>query len=368
MSGQIEIIYCFRDRESGRVRASLQSLLQQEDQNFHVTFIDYGSNKTNSEAVEMVCKDFEFCSYYYINTQGKMWNRGDALNQGILLSRSEHLFFSDIDMLFLPGFIALLHRLTQNVKAHFFPVGYLSKRNTQKVNLKQLEKLPFKKSSDYASGMLLAPRNFLQSINGYHTFFSLWGLEDNDLKHRLSLNNFPISQVQEVYLLHQYHTPVPEDQSLPQGWIQFMKDHYKSQANQKINSSGITQSLSISGRPAQQILNDPNTNYRDLTLRSLYLRHSLLETIYKSKVASFRIHPIAPDKQGFVQKYGPSISRLLRKLGLHAQLQSDYQSQYISKKEILSEIFFVVKSTGNAIQDYYINEKKDHVELIIVMR
>jgi len=368
MSGAIDIIYCYRDREAERVEASLQSLASQENQDFHVTFIDYGSRDANSKAVETICKNFSFCSYYYINSLGKMWNRGDALNQGILLSRGDYLFFSDIDMLFLPGFIDLLHRLKLNNKANFFPVGYLSPRSSKKIKKTALEKLPFKKSGDYASGMVLAPRQHLQKINGYHTFYSLWGLEDNDLRHRLQLHNFAIAQVMEVYLLHQYHTPVPEDQSLPEGWIQFMKDHFKSLEQQKENTSGITQGLSVMGRPALQRLQDPGTKVTELAVRKLYLRHILLEAISRKTPTAFYFKAVLPDQPGLVHRYGKTLSKLLKRTGLHVDLRSPYDSQYVTKKEILSEIYFLLKSSAPAILDYYLEEKKDGVQLILVLR
>lgn len=367
MSSQIDIIFCYRDREAARVKASLTSLESQSDANFHVTFIDYGSNPENSSAVEAICKTFSFCSYFYINATGKMWNRGDALNQGILLSRSEHLFFSDIDMLFFPDFVELLHRLKSNNKANFFPVGYLSPRSTRKAS-KGLKGLPFKKSEAHASGMLLAPRQMLQKINGYNTFYSLWGLEDNDLRNRIVLNGFETSQVQEVYLLHQYHTPVPEDQSLPEGWIQYMKDHFQAQQLEKNNPSGITESLTVMGRPALQLVRTPGLSYREIRARKLFLRHLLLEALSQKSAQALRILSILPEKKGLIQKYSQQISSILKRTGLHVELSSPYQSQYITKKEILSEIYFLIKSAGPAILDYYIEEKDNYVQFIFVPR
>ena len=368
MTNPIDIIYCYRDREPERVRTSLNSLANQEDQEFHVTFIDYGSEQKKSALVEAICKGFAFCSYYYINSVGKMWNRGDALNQGILLSRGTHLFFSDIDMFFLPGFIALLHRLKVNEKANFFPVGYLSQSNSKKLAGRRPEKLSFKKSADHASGMLLAPRHVLQMINGYNTFYSLWGLEDNDLRHRLVLNQIGVSQVQEVYLLHQYHPPVPEDQSLPEGWIQFMKDHFKAQEREKTNPSGITQSLNIFGRPALQLLTDSTVTYTEICARKLYLRYLLHAAIAKRTSQAFRIRPVLPEKVGLIQTFTTIISSVFKKVGLPIDLRSTYEGQYISKKEILSELYFLIKSASPTIADYYVEEREEAVHFILILR
>ena len=64
MSTEIDIIYCYRDRDSAHVQASLQSLAMQEDKRFKVTFIDYGSSDANSKTVNAICKHFDFCTYY----------------------------------------------------------------------------------------------------------------------------------------------------------------------------------------------------------------------------------------------------------------------------------------------------------------
>lgn len=367
MNEDIDIIFCYRDRSSEHVLASLQSLASQEDKRFKVTFIDYGSTDECGKAVNAICKQFEFCSYYYVNAQGKMWNRADALNHGILLSKSNHLFFSDIDMLFMPGFIEHLQVLKESGATHFFTVGYLNEKQTAKARKGQLKKLSYKKSEDFATGMVLCSRATLNAINGYNTFYSLWGLEDNDLKRRIEQTGSKTIHVKEVWLLHQYHQSIPAGKSLPEGWLQFMKDNYEVQFGQK-NTNGITQSLTLGGRAALEQFKSGKLQYKKIKSRKLFLRHTLLSALQNQGVHAFSIEATAPSSPGFVQKYGEKMAKLFLLFGLHVDIRSPYADQYLTMKEAMDEIYFVVKTFSPRIIDYYIHQSAVNIQFVVVSR
>lgn len=367
MSTEIDIIYCYRDRDSAHVQASLQSLALQEDKRFKVTFIDYGSSDANSKTVNAICKSFDFCAYYYVNAQGKLWNRSDALNHGILLSKSERLFFSDIDMLFLPGFVEHLHILSESADVHFFTVGYLNAAETKKAQQGKLENRNYKKSEDFATGMVLCKRKVLNTVNGFNSFYSLWGLEDNDLKRRIEQAGIATNHCKEVWLLHQCHASVPEGNSLPEGWIQFMKDNFEAQYGQK-NTNGITQSLTLGGRQALEQFKSGNLQYKKIKSRKLHLRYTLFSTIQAAGIYAFSIEAVTPSSPGFVQNRARSLEKWFRRFGLHVSIRSAYAEQYLSLKEAQDEVYFVVKTLAGRIVDYYIQQTAVNIQFVVVVR
>lgn len=367
MNEEIDIIVCYRDRPQDYVLASLQSLDKQTDKRFTVTFIDYGSTAENSHAVETICKQFNFCRYYYINAQGKMWNRADALNHGVLLSKSGHLFFSDIDMMFLPGFTEHLHQLKKNNAAQFFTVGYLTKTETQKARKGKLSACKFVKSEPFATGMVLCSRSILNAINGYNSFYSLWGLEDNDLKRRIEQAGYATHHSKDVWLLHQYHPSVPSSASLPEGWIQFMKDNFESAFGQ-INNNGITQSITLGGRPALEHFKSGQLQYKKIKSRKLHLRYTLFSTLQAAGTYAFAIEAISPSSPGFVQTQKNRLEKLFKRFGLHVSIRSAYAEQYISLKEAQDEVYFVVKTLSNRIVDYYIYPTALNIQFVVVVR
>lgn len=362
----IDIIYAYRDRDVRHIRTSLESLKNQEDQRFRVTFVDYGSNDIYSREAEATCREFPFCSYYYVNARGKMWNRGDALNHGMLLTKGHDLFLSDIDMVFRKGFISQLHSLTQSGAVHFFPVGYLDARNTKKITSKPGSPVSFRKSEPFASGMLLASRKTMNAVNGYNTFYSLWGLEDNDLKKRVEQSGIKCQQVQDVWMYHQYHAPVPGSGQLPEGWIQLMKDYFENKKDRQF--SGLAQSISLFGRPAVDQWNSGKLQFTEIRARKLFLRYQLLSAVANPGTYAFNILSIVPQHPGWIQKKGPALGRFLRRLGLHAEIRSPYEDQYLSMAEIRAEIYFTVKLLSNRLADYYIQEEKDNLKVLFICR
>src|SRR5689334_15362901 len=146
MSNSLDIIFCFRDKEVLKVKNALDSLSRQENKNFGVIFIDYGSSSRNSEEIKKLCASFPFCRYEYINSEGKMWSRADALNWGFHLSKADFVFTADVDLLFKKNFTDFVHRSMSEETAIFFSVGYLSENNSKKINLDAIEKLPYQKS------------------------------------------------------------------------------------------------------------------------------------------------------------------------------------------------------------------------------
>lgn len=203
----ITYIYPYRNREIDRVKRSLDSLSRQENKDFKVLFIDYGSDFDIAESVEELILDYSFVEYIYSYSEGKPWNRSKALNIGIKLAESTFLLSADIDMIFHPTFNETLKGLVDAKKVTFFKVGYLSKRETYD----KKELIPESYSNQRAKGISLYPKAALNAINGFDEFFNCWGSEDEDIIRRLSFLGLDIKFYnQRVLVFHQYHKPFKE--------------------------------------------------------------------------------------------------------------------------------------------------------------
>ena len=103
---KLSIIFGFKNRDTVRVRRCLDSLQQQSLKEFHVCFVDYGSEDNVSGEIQALVQRYSFCKYVHVPSQGQFWNRGHALNIGVRQSKpSEYILTTDIDLVFPPNFI-----------------------------------------------------------------------------------------------------------------------------------------------------------------------------------------------------------------------------------------------------------------------
>jgi len=212
MDKKISIIYAFRDRDAERIRLSMESLRNQNIQNFEVLFIDYGSHPKISGEIERTLADFEFCRYFYLHTSQMLWNKSRALNFGIKNARCSSLFIADVDLIFSPEATEFLesHILLRTFK--LFTMGYLSKQESlevlEKNNFKELE---YERTGNI-NGMILAPSQAFYEISGYDEFYHFYGSEDVDLYARMRNAGYKEEMTQGVYFYHNWHASYQKSQ------------------------------------------------------------------------------------------------------------------------------------------------------------
>jgi GT2 family glycosyltransferase len=364
----IDIIYCFRDRDPVRIERSLRSLDAQEDRDFSVIFIDYGSHPLLSERIEKICSGFAFCRYHYVDSLGKMWNRSDALNHGIFLSKAENVFTADADLLFLPGFITRLKAISKGDAVAFFQVGYLSERVTSRIGDIPHGKLPYTRSEDFALGMMLAKTATLKAVNGYNAFYALWGMEDNDMKFRLNSAGFETRLISEVHILHQYHPPANrENEDLPPGWRQLMKDYHDNYAKQPHPFPGLDRVQYPARRPVRGLL---GVNATSLPYRELYIRHRVYNDFRQLRAGdalSYSI-PLKQARNSGMIRFTGLLNRFFKGTGLPLVTSSIYRTQYAEKSDILNALHVLVKMLEEEIEDYAIDAGENEVTFKIVKR
>ncbi|WP_405569739.1 glycosyltransferase [Winogradskyella sp. Asnod2-B02-A] len=203
----ITYIYPFRNREVERVKKSLDSLVEQNDKELEVVFVDYGSTPETASEVKNLLHNYPFVKYIYSYSAGKPWNRSKALNIGIIEAQTDYVLSADIDMIFHATYNGVLKSLRAPNKVTFFKVGYLSKNETYQ----NKELVPESYSNKRAKGISLYPKKALVEINGFDEFFNCWGSEDEDVISRLIFNGLEMCFYNENTLVyHQYHKPFKE--------------------------------------------------------------------------------------------------------------------------------------------------------------
>lgn len=203
----ITYIYTYRNRDIERVKRSLESLNNQEDRDFKVIFIDYGSTFEIANSIEQVLSHYPFLKYIYTYTQGQPWNRSKALNIGIRQSSTDYIISADVDMIFHSTFNRVIRALADKNRVTFFQVGYLSEKESYTKEKFEIESL----SNKRAKGISLYPKSALEAINGFDEFFVCWGSEDEDVINRLKLYGLEIEfYTQNILVYHQYHKPFKE--------------------------------------------------------------------------------------------------------------------------------------------------------------
>lgn len=371
MSGRIDIIFCYRDRDLQRVKHCLDSLALQTNTDFLAVFVDYGSEPKVSEEIKTLTGKYHFCHYHFVDTTGKMWNRSDAINHGFYFSDAPFVFTSDIDLVFKKNFVETLHRMKDEHKAIFFSVGYLDKKNTEQLNLNALVSVPFSKSERFALGMALLPKEIIKKVNGYNNFYALWGLEDNDLKLRLESAGVKTNFVEEVLMLHQFHPPVNKSGSLPDGWIQFMKDYHDNYSKHLPTFDGFAQVEFPPKRPAKAAISN-ESDFKEIKGRKLFTRHTLINEFVNANqgaVLKFVLKPNVSSLTGStVFRLGRGLSKFFKSLGLDLAVESRHRSQYTFMEDLQEEVLFFLKTYEARIKDYYYEGANEEIKLVIVKK
>ncbi|WP_258101574.1 glycosyltransferase [Marinoscillum pacificum] len=223
---KLSIIFGFKNRDTVRVRRCLDSLQQQSLKEFHVCFVDYGSEDNVSGEIQALVQRYSFCKYVHVPSQGQFWNRGHALNIGVRQSKpSEYILTTDIDLVFPPNFIEnLIGYLRPDREVHF-SARDLSQGFDRWGDLHH-GKLYGESRPNTALGLAQAVlREKFEAINGFDEFYCIWGVEDEDLSERLTQIGVETKWVyrDDCVLYHQWHpTSGRRNFNLPSRWQEFL--------------------------------------------------------------------------------------------------------------------------------------------------
>jgi len=205
MEISITLIYPFRNRDSIRVKNSLDSLRFQKDKSFKVLFVDFGSETSIADEVKEVVNQYSFAEYIYTYHIHQPWNKCKAINIGLDKVKTSHCFVSDVDMIYDPEFISIAKEQAKISDVTYFQVGYLP--HDTKIDLYNYQNIiPYRISNENATGLTLFNAKQLIDINGFDEYFHFWSSEDTDAHMRMKNKGFNLKFYDEKLLIkHQPH-------------------------------------------------------------------------------------------------------------------------------------------------------------------
>jgi glycosyltransferase involved in cell wall biosynthesis len=206
MDSMISIIYANRNRDLNRIKVTLDTLKSQSFKNFEVLFVDYGSDPNLVEQLSSLLNKYEFVRFFPLKVSQLLWNKSKALNYGLLKATGTYIFIADIDHVFHPDALLKMTEYSSPDSFTLFKMGYLDKDESKLLNKSfKFTDLKVARSGD-VNGMILAPTEAFEKINGFDEFFHFYGSEDIDLFARLKHAGYKENYVKEKLIYHNWHS------------------------------------------------------------------------------------------------------------------------------------------------------------------
>jgi predicted glycosyltransferase involved in capsule biosynthesis len=370
MSAFVTIVYCYRNRDSDRVIATLDSLQEQNRTDFRVLFIDYGSDEAISEKIKSILSGYDFVEHIYSDTRFMPWNRSHALNIGIRRAETDYVFTADIDMIFDSEFVDKLYSLAHKDSATFFKVAYL-KKGIDPGTFKAADVGSY--SSDHALGLALIPRETIHSMNGYDEFYRFWGREDNDIKLRLDAAGVRTTFHDEILMHHIYHPPANTSDLLPDRWLQFQNDYLNGNSHKVIRNEGLEwgEVYDRGDRRAVRYLLDKKSQFTEYKGFVRYFRYTLDKLFtYTEKGGLFAIrfedtisHQHNSRTLSRLIKY---LNRLTEILRVPIVFRSKYDFNYLDLKMITDEFYYWLATNRLEVQDHAVETNEKSVKIVVL--
>lgn len=370
----VTVVYCYRNRELPRVKRSLDSLNVQTNKNFKVIFIDYGSSSVLMNEVQKIVSKYSFCEYVYSDTRGMHWNRSHALNTGIRLAETEFVFTADIDMIFKKNFIEKLCGVAKDDCVSFFQVYYLPERFS---NWKNISSKTYETSKKFALGLSLLPVKIIKSIGGYDEFYCFWGLEDNDLEHRLSTAGVKTKFYDdEVLMYHQWHHPsILSQKDFPEGWGVFQNDYFNSKKEiiKRNERSEWGRRFLENERKSIKMIKDPLTKFKVLNVSTSFFIYELIrqfENLTSEEVLCLEFNDINSVIH-LRSRLGRTIyflDKIFNIAKIPLKVISQFRYLYTTVFEVRDALMVFILAHHDKIEDYsiFIDDKK--LKLVLIMR
>jgi glycosyltransferase involved in cell wall biosynthesis len=369
--GFLSFIVGVRNREEKRIMAFLNSLAKQDDPDFELIFVDYGSEPEDAQKLKQLLSSFSFARYRYFDTRGQHWNRSKCLNEGIQLATGEFIFTADIDFLFAPSFVRQCTLLKQkNKEALYFRVAFLTRQQSKNTET-DLTKYAVKEFSDKnAIGPLLISAKQIRELGGYDEFYEIWGLEDNDLLHRINLTGENISfYTDQTLIWHNWHLPAKKSGNLPSGWLKYLSDYF----NYK-KSLGKKAPVYLCNTDRQRPILQQHSPARTILISS---GAEFLPVHLKSELAQMHAKETLKIKFDFTAYQGVQNARLNRFtkkvnawLGQQAnlELQNKNMRAYVAPGTARDAMLYFIKAHPELVRDYYFPREEESGEYLIMKR
>ena len=284
MGKTISFIYANRNRDSQRIKNSWDSLQAQNDKNFEVVFVDFGSDKKLAAELKALSKNYQFVKFFHLPVYGLLWNKSKALNYGISKAKGDYVFIADVDLLFQKNTTTYLQEVVDSKSFRLFSLGYLEKKHSFPADFNSLKPHRF----GNVNGMILVSREALIAVDGLDEFFHFYGSEDEDLFLRLENLGLKRENSGKRYFYHQWHRSfsASKEKNLTQNprlsnAMRINQRHYNFHKEQKIirpkNQDTISTALD---KLDQDILKNPDNSFKIPNIAA-YVEHFLEYEIFQ---------------------------------------------------------------------------------------
>ncbi len=356
MKPLLSVIYPYRNRDAERVERSIRSLFSQDlIERFEIILVDYGSDEIIQEQIKSLLKKFPSVRYVFNPTQGMPWSRSHALNTGLKLATADYIFTADVDMIFDASFGSIAERLIQTDKAVFFSVGYLPEKFDYNKPIKEKDYL---RSESYALGLALIEKNALEKIRGYDEFYCFWGMEDNDIHHRLQASGCKCSYFESsVLLYHQWHRPANVD--LPIGWRTCMGEYFEANKPDVVRNKNHEwgRILASHERTAWHSLKNKISETDKISSRKIFFEWHLTSKFEAAASRQTIIGEFTDVFSGRYLKAKPGRMAALLKKAFHLfrlplDVSTVYRDQFMTARQARDSFFYFIHFHRFQIADY----------------
>ena len=363
------IIIGYRNRDLTRVKKSLESLKHQSyEGNFELIFVDYGSDVDYSEEVSLLLTEYPFAYYYYCATNGKLWNRGHALNVGIQKASGSVCVLFDIDLVVEKEFLEKLNEINYEKEFSIHDCYYLPE-HTDEIPV-GLHHNDINYPASYV-GLCTVARSILLEQKGFDEYYQIWGAEDSGLYKKLEqagLKRRPVS-VNEIAIFHQWH---PRHARIhPDFWYIKMMERLAGDFSHAKSTFGVL--LSEKDRPVFEFLKNKNNTDVHISIPSngglMIFNEFVLAFEKMNKGESMSVFFQYPQTtfNSTSQRIKNTINRLLKSTKLNIRLINQKQ---VEKEALLdsvrSFIHYFLGINRDRLIDYHLTWKDDELNLLII--
>jgi predicted glycosyltransferase involved in capsule biosynthesis len=207
----ISVIIGVKDRNGERQGKCLESLEEQTSE-CRVVVVDYGSKRP------IACDN---ATVVRVDRDTDVWCRSRALNIGAKKANTKYLMFTDIDFIFEPDFIEVVHKeLTRKERVMVTCHPEEIDNAGRKVGHCRLGRKA-------VGGCQAVNRGWFFEVGGFDEFYKGKGLQDVDLLDRAKADRLKIVSVTgRTNFYHQWHEPQGQ-RMVFRNKEYFMKNRYK---------------------------------------------------------------------------------------------------------------------------------------------
>ncbi len=381
---KISVLIPYREREIATVRRCLDALEQQSYQDFEIIFLDYGSNDAVQSQVEAICKEYKKVKYFYSETQGHFWSCSQAFNQAFYYASGEWFVMLDVDLIVPQDF--LQKALSKITPDSFLVFGFLHLprrfEDWQSLKNNTHNYLDLTISGNEAVGNIFVAKKYLSLVQGYDTFYRIWGEEDLDVMRKLQFIGLKAktTQPKDLPIFHQWH---PHSKHLlPKGWQEAIINHSKNKVLMTEPPSDYSFEgypiISLDERPALQRYQHKQwteseqfnfvfpleRSYAQFMKRFLQLDKG--EAIYVSQIFS-EVVPQKGSRLANLIKFGNRVFERIKVSYRWVEIDKA-ETELIYASTIANFLFYFVLEMEASIRDYYFEAKGEKISFVVVKK